>query len=336
MKKLLFFSLALLLCLPLVVFAASIGGVETQGQGKFAIGMDQEFVFDKDYKDFTIGDTLAYDGEVSLPYSISPWVGEPFEEYQVVENGVLSGEINARLIGEVGSSKTEMNIDNMSRSLVKLSYGVLDHLDIFATLGEANFKTKIKAEASDSGTWSDIDNLDVGTGTYTGIVEDTGTLKGKSAFAWGLGAKYVYPFENGWFLGIQGQYLTHKNTVKGSITEKETGTFTGLEGLGEGLTKTFERPEVTYTTTGKATVQEWQIAPYIAKKLGNFIPYVGVKYSDQRINYKVEDLKLKIKAADNFGLFLGTDYKIGKNFSLNIEGRFIDETAMSLGATYRF
>lgn len=48
-----FLCLALLLCLPLASYAASIGGVETQGQGKFAIGLDQEFVFDRDGKTFT-------------------------------------------------------------------------------------------------------------------------------------------------------------------------------------------------------------------------------------------------------------------------------------------
>jgi len=87
-------------------------------------------------------------------------------------------------------------------------------------------------------------------------------------------------------------------------------------------------------------VQEWHIAPYIAKKLGNFVPYLGVRYSDLRQNYKVvledESSKIKFKADDNFGVFVGTDFKITDTWKLNLEGRFVDETAMSLGATYKF
>ncbi len=314
MKKLILLSLITLLCLPVAVYAASMGGVETQGQGKFAIGMDQEFGFDRDYKDVVTDEGYTEDFTIFVP---GP-----------------EGDVEIPVEGIVSDYKVKINLDNMSRSLVKLSYGVLDHLDIFATLGEANFKSKFKGERTYGFTFGVPD--EDGSGTYAGILEDTGTFKGKSAFAWGLGAKGVIPFENGWFLGMQAQYLTHKNTVKISGTEKESGTLTGIDLNGDPISETFGSDEETITATGKATVQEWQIAPYVAKKLGNFIPYFGVKYSDQRMNYKDEDGKLKIKAADNFGLFLGTDYKIGKNFSLNIEGRFIDETAMSLGATYRF
>jgi len=314
MKRIILLGLVVFLCLPVVVYAASMGGVETQGQGKFAIGMDQEFVFDKDYKDVTLGDASAYDYTGTILIN-----GEPTDLH---------------IIGAVGESKSKLELNNMSRSMIKLSYGVLDNLDIFVRLGEANFKEKIKGEASDSGTFDDP--ISGNSGTYTGIVENTGTFTGKSALAWGLGAKGVYPFENGWFLGIQAQYLTHRNSLKNKMAEKESGTAVVTAGPDTGTTATFESAGEEYQWNAKATVQEWQIAPYVAKKLGNFIPYLGVKYSDQRINYKDEDMKMKMKATDNFGVFLGTDYKIGKNFSLNIEGRFIDETAMSVGATYRF
>lgn len=314
MRKLILLSLITLLCLPVIVYAASIGGAETQGQGKFSIGMDQEFVFDKDMKDLTLGDA---------------------EDYDYTRNILIDGvPTDLDLIGGISAFKTKINIDNMSRSLIKLSYGVLDHLDIFVRLGEANFKDKVKGEASDSGTFNDP--ISGNSGTYAGIVEDIGTFKGKSAFAWGLGAKGVYPLENDWFLGVQAQYLRHRNSLKNKMTEKESGTFEVTAGPDIGTTGTYASAEEEMLWNAKVTVQEWQIAPYVAKKLGNFVPYFGVKYSDQRSNYKDEDTKIKIKADDNFGVFLGTDYKIGKNFSLNIEGRFIDETAMTVGATYRF
>jgi hypothetical protein len=44
-----------------------------------------------------------------------------------------------------------------------------------------------------------------------------------------------------------------------------------------------------------------------------------------------------MEADDNFGAFLGTDiYIIPDKLSVNIEGRFIDETSGTIGVTYRF
>lgn len=314
MKKLSFLCLAFLLCLPFVSYAASIGGAETQGKGKFSIGMDEELVFDRDFKDVTLNDGRAYTGITTILI------------------GGVPTDLN--VTGALDNSKNKSNIDSMSRPMIKLSYGVLDNLDLFVRLGEANFKHKIKGEQVDTGTFDEP--ISGNSGTYSGVIENRGTFTGKSAFVWGLGAKGVYPLKNDWSLGMQAQYLRHRNSIKCKMTQKETGTFTVTAGPDIGDTASYESAEEEMNWTAKTTVQEWQIAPYIAKKMGNFIPYFGVKYSDLRGQYKEEDMKIKFKADDNFGVFLGTDYKIGKNFSLNIEGRFIDETAMSVGCTYKF
>ena len=57
MKKLIVLSFVTLLCLPSSVYAASIGGAETQGQGRLAVGLDTAFVFEKDikFKSLTVG-----------------------------------------------------------------------------------------------------------------------------------------------------------------------------------------------------------------------------------------------------------------------------------------
>jgi len=256
MKKLIVLSLAALFCLPLSSYAASIGGTETQGQGKLAIGLDQEILFDRDMK-------------------------------------VKSMEPNS-------GAENNVNIDNEYRTVVKASYGVLDNLDIYVKLGTADFETK--------NNWSDP--------------ADTGTIKNKTknAFAYGMGIKGTYSLKNDWLIGADLQYLTHKNKYKGSLINETS-------------------PASSEDFSGKMNVQEWQAAPYIAKKIENFVPYIGVKYSDLRIEDKftlsVGDIKSKMKASDNVGVFLGTDYKLGKNWKLNMEGRFIDETAMSFGATYK-
>jgi outer membrane protein W len=261
MKKLILLSLVSLLCLPLASYAASIGGAETQGKGKFAIGLDQEFVFDRDMK-----------------FDKASW-------------------------GELDSGETvKVEIDSMYRTMVKASYGVLDNLDVYVKLGTADFKmTDVWTETGEE--WHD-------------------TAKGKNAFAYGFGAKGTYELKDGWFVGADVQYLRHKNKYSGS----------GYDALD---------PADTDSWHGKMTFQEWQVAPYIAKKIGNFVPYLGVKYSDLRIKEKSVDDDgdedtIKWKADDNVGVFVGTDYKIADNWKLNLEGRFVDETAMSVGATYRF
>ncbi len=270
MKKLILLSLITLLCLPVAVYAASIGGAETQGQGKFAIGLDQEFVFDRDMELKSIDPALDLDPD------------ETFE--------------------------TKPEIDSVYRTMVKANYGLLENLDIYVKLGTADFKSNMDWTWTEAGGWE--------TGTMK--------IKGDNAFAYGFGAKGTYNLKNDWIIGCDVQYLRHKNDYKGIDSWEDSTGDSGEESF-----------------KGNVTFQEWQVAPYIAKKIGNFVPYLGVKYSDLRTKFKVtwEDDEVetwKIEADDNFGVFLGTDFKIGDRFSLNLEGRFIDETAMSVGATYRF
>jgi len=275
MRKLIVLGLIALFCLPLAAYASSIGGAETQGKGKVAVGLDQEFVFDRDMKLKS---------------------GYYWEEDDTIED------------------KTE--IDQMYRTMVKTSYGVLDNLDIYVKLGTADFESKSNY------TIRDID------GDY-----EIGSLKAKgdNAFAYGFGAKGTYDLKNDWIVGCDVQYLRHKHDVKLTDSWTDYNPDGSVDEVGSGSGK------------GKVTFQEWQIAPYIAKKIGNFVPYLGVKYSDLRTNYKIPDEDpedpegiAKFKADDNIGVFVGTDYKIAENWKLNLEGRFVDETAMSVGATYKF
>jgi opacity protein-like surface antigen len=255
MKKIIFLALMVLFCSPLTAYAASIGDPETQGQFKFDIGLDQEFVFVRDLE----------------LKSISP---------------PPSG-------GEVTNSK----VKNMYRTMLKGSFGVFDFLDIYIKLGATDYEVKNNIE-------------------YIGYEQD---LKAKTrwGFAYGGGLKVAYVFKNGFLFGGDVQYLRHRQKIRTNI--KDT----------VGSDDTF---------SGKATFQEWQVAPYVGIKIGNFTPYLGVKYSDVRIKNKFEDVDamIKFKADDNVGAFVGISYKIMEKLKLNLEGRFIDETAMSFSFTYKF
>lgn len=170
-----------------------------------------------------------------------------------------------------------IEIKNMSRTMAKISYGLLDNLDIYTKLGTAD--VKIKGPAF--------------------------TAKTDNAFVWAIGAKGTYELTKDWFLGANVEYLRHRHSANFNFNGNDWD--------------------------GKLLFQEWQVAPYVAKKIGNFTPYLGGSYSDLRVKGDV-----KLKADDNFGMFVGSSYKINDRLFLNMEGRFINERAISFGATYKF
>ena len=260
MKRIIFSALVLFICLPMEVYAASIGGAENQGKGKLGIGADESIVFNKDLK---------------------------FKS--------ASG---------LGATQTIKNpeIDNASQTMLKASYGLLDNLDIYIKLGTADYEVKADSYAGSS---KDADEK---------INSDT-------SFAYGLGLKGTWELGSDWLLGYDLQYLRSKHEA--DVTDTEVG----------GVSSS--------TKYKSAVVQEWHVAPYIAKKINDFTPYFGVRYSDMRLDMKNPSASgwtdnHKYEADDNVGIFAGTDYKIGENWKVNLEGRFIDETAMSFGATYKF
>ncbi len=262
MKKLIVLALALILCIPLASYAASIGGAETQGKGKIAVATDNSFIFGRDLKFKKSSPALDADEQVK-----------------------------------------DTEIDSAYQVMLKASYGVLDNLDVYTKLGVADYKVKGDYYHSDSKYADDK----VNSGAH---------------FAYGFGLKGTYNLGNDWLVGCDLQYMRSSHKVKATETVVATGASSSSD----------------YKT---GIVQEWHVAPYVGYKMGNFVPYLGVRYSDMRMKIKSPAAagwldSIEYKADGNVGVFLGTDYKIGKNWKLNLEGRFVDETAMSFGATYRF
>ncbi|MFZ2385680.1 MAG: hypothetical protein WBE75_05700 [Candidatus Omnitrophota bacterium] len=294
MKKSLAVGSMAVLFFPVLVYASSIGGAETQGQGKISVGYDGEYIFDRDFKE----KKGSYVSDISDEYTMDvEW-------------------------------KTAVEIDEMYRNMVKISYGVLDNLDIYVRLGTADLE--LKQTYTESGSIPDAE--------WTGVLEKgTSKMDADTAFAYGIGAKGTLPLSETLFFGCDIQYLRHKNdmTGKGTWTEYDYDTVTG------DLTGEYQ---ASADYKGDITFQEWQVAPYVAAKLGNFVPYLGVKYSGvvTRIKYAGvsgdddDEDNTKDRADDHVGVFVGTDFKITENWKLNVEGRFVDETAVSLGLNYKF
>jgi hypothetical protein len=258
MKKFLVLGLAIVLFSPQSLYAASIGGAETLGQGKLAVGFDQEFGFNRKMK---------------------------FQKASEIE---------------ANTEYKDAKVNEFYRSMGKISYGVIDNIDVYAKLGVANY---------------DAEGKQYRDGAYRGKVD----YDGKYAFAYGFGLKGTHNFQDGWLVGLDAQFLTHKNNYKANWEH--------VSGYKESY-------------SGKVTTYEWHVAPYVGKTIDKFTIYAGGKYSDVRSKIKASDDDgswwMKIKAKNNFGVFTGLDIKMIEHVTLNVEGRFIDETAMSAGLSYKF
>ncbi len=212
-----------------------------------------------------------------------------------------------------GDSIDDMEIDS-NRVFLKGALGLHPNVDMFVKLGMASANWEAK-----------------------GFPDEKFEFEDDWDFAWGVGVK-VKLFETPGGLRFLGdaQYLSYK--VDGDFK---------IDGID--LEEVFQLMDPTFSADSEVEIKEWQVALYVNQTFGNFSPYAGVKYSEYDVDFEFkgsgqflgDPYSMKIEgdaeADDNFGIFLGTDiYVIPNLLSINIEARFIDETAGTFGLTYRF
>lgn len=105
------------------------------------------------------------------------------------------------------------------------------------------------------------------------------------------------------------------------------------------------------THRGKQKTNTWKVRLSIGKQIKQFFPYGGIQYSDRttRLTDRTTGLndsgavvgifqqRLKFRAEDRIGPFLGTDYDLTDKMSLNVEGRFgAHESSVRVGIAYKF
>lgn len=277
MRKI-FLVLICLLFLPIASYAASIGGADTQGKGKLAFALDSDYTFDRE-----------------------------FQRLQVTQ--FISG------LGWTANVKaaTKSTIGAMYRETIKISYGILDNLDIYAKVGTAKIDDY---EMKVDGTFT----LSTPFGDTTVPIRGVANTRSHIALAYGGGIKGKINLLRDWFIGCDTEYLRHRTRTKIS-------SWQNVEGID------YDRS----TDKGYITFEEWQGAAYLAKKIGNFTPYAGAKYSYARVKYETDSTGGgNEKTGNKVGAFCGLDYNISKHLSLNLEGRFIDETSVSGAVAYKF
>lgn len=98
------------------------------------------------------------------------------------------------------------------------------------------------------------------------------------------------------------------------------------------------------TRDAEANFIEWQVGAGISYRVDWFIPYFGVDFSDFRsrfehlrsISFIFPKKHVTFKESHPIGLFLGFGVSADKGFALNIEGRIINEYAVSASADIKY
>ena len=130
--------------------------------------------------------------------------------------------------------------------------------------------------------------------------------------------------------------------------------FCGLNGYFSFYKVDTEKLDITGTSvtnvSGEIKNKEYQLGGFAGMRMNIndnvvFVPYTGVFWN--KFNTKTSGIKYTISgnnytltydndADDETGVGVGVDVELFKNFTLNVEGRFIAGNAVSFGGTFKF
>ncbi len=139
---------------------------------------------------------------------------------------------------------------------------------------------------------------------------------------WGVGSRILFLQWQKLSFGIDGKYQSAKPSMRW-MTSNGTPT-----------------PPASNT---EIRMHEWQIGLGVSGQISLLYPYIGVKYSNAKSEFKnlpkdflPNTTRFNTSNRRKFGLVLGSSISNGSLFSLNVEARLIDEEALSLSAELQF
>jgi hypothetical protein len=211
------------------------------------------------------------------------------------------------------NAATNAKITSGEWYMTKISYLMFDRFQPYVTLGMAHMKAK----------WTEL-------GSEVKLESDTN-------FAWGLGAKaFIYEFESPKIRILTDGFY-------------RVADLDAEEGYSGGSKVTFD------TSASRFLIREWQIALLATTEIdvsgsgreevlgiSTIIPYAGIKYSDINGRLRLTQSAATyhnpgtIESDDIFGIFVGCDFVGPNSILVNLEGRFLDETALTAGVDVLF
>lgn len=185
-----------------------------------------------------------------------------------------------------------------------LTINAINRLDLYAILGASNTKANWRFENPSNRAITRI------------------TLETDTDFLWAAGARALLCE---WFntaLGMGGRY---SSCMSHSHSFASNGVNTSQSGA-----------EIEF--------KEWQINMDVSYRIHVFIPYIGAKYLNAKTRLKGFTVPISASLTGNnsfkngspVGVYLGCTLSSGCYFMFNIEGRLIDEDAITVSGEFRF
>lgn len=250
--------------------------------------------------------TAVYAAPVGLTSEADLTEGELWADNNIgISAGFIVDSVSKRKV-DVDSGRFEMNA-----YAARIGLSVIDRFNFYVDLGTAN---DMEFQFSDRG--------------------DAIRVRYEDEFMWGVGVNaLIYRWDNGLEVGAGVSY-------RKADMNFEDATVAGTE---------FKRNSGSVNSVTDGEMEEMQIAAELAWRTDYFSPYVGLKYSDIDIDAKFTAIGQEHKAQgvssdQTIGVFVGLTItpKLdvfgdkSDRIAINIEGRFIDEEAVSVGASYKF
>lgn len=259
---------------------------------------------------------IAFAGTVGNPSSMSNFKGAGAFSLKQNKNLNIGASADLEFIFDRdirAQAATETAIESGQWYMAGMSCTFLNRISPYVKLGVAHMKAK----------WTEVGKK--------------ATLESDTNLAWGAGGKVLI-----WEFARPKVKFVADGYYRAADLDAEKGTYNGG-------TVTLDPAK------SRFTIREWQFALLAATEIdlgtqdnealgvSKIAPYAGVTYSDisGRLRQTISDGDYhnpgKIESDKNVGVFGGFDF-IGPNDSvaLSIEGRFIDETALTAGLSVLF
>lgn len=199
-----------------------------------------------------------------------------------------------------GSGRVDNYIQNTNSGT--LTFTIVDRLDIYGLFGSSRMGADWRFSSA---------------GTI-----NRAQIQSKYRFLWGVGARGILYEWGCAVLGVGGRYSS-------SVPKPSWMTVNGTPVPVSG---------------GRVHWREWQIDLDLAYKIELFTPYVGIKYSNSLAKLSGFTVpianggsgSLHMENRSPVGIVVGCTLSTGKYFMFNVEGRLIDEEAVTVSGDLRF
>ncbi|MGB7978138.1 MAG: hypothetical protein WCF19_03130 [Chlamydiales bacterium] len=183
------------------------------------------------------------------------------------------------------------------------TFNILDRLDVYGVFGASKTHADWRYQSADG--W--VNRIQFGT---------------DNQFLWAAGSRAILYQWGHTFLGVGGRYSSCSGAP---AWLKANGSHASVAG-------------------SQFHWREWQINLDISYTIHLFTPYIGTKYSNARTRLVDFSVPVSANGGGNtafknrtpVGLYLGCALSSGNYLMINLEGRLIDEEAVTVSADFRF